>query len=303
MIASAAIYYLFNLFIEKEIDFLSLSTNLGDSWYLITLVLILMPVNWALELIKWRGLVIQVEEISIKKSVNSILAGILLSLLTPNRVGELGGKLIYIQKEKRSAVLYFNSVCSISQLLITIIVGLAAMFFLRDVFAIWVELEDELFLGLIFLIYVLIVSIFFKSNSLVKIFNYFSKARTKESISINTSQRISLILLSLARYLVFCIQFFILVKIFESEITIFESTLSIALIFFLTAIVPTGWISDLPVRTTIAFFVFESMSFSGSSGLSASILLWIINLLIPALLSLALLRDIDWMKNLIWSRK
>lgn len=191
-----------------------------------------MPVNWALELIKWRGLVIQVEEISIKKSVNSILAGILLSLLTPNRVGELGGKLIYIQKEKRFAVLYFNSVCSISQLLITIIVGLAAMFFLRDVFAIWVELEDELFLGLIFLIYVLIVSIFFKSNSLVKIFNYFSKARTKESISINTSQRISLILLSLARYLVFCIQFFILVKIFESEITIFESTLSIALIFF-----------------------------------------------------------------------
>lgn len=280
-------------------DFDLLTAKMNDSWEILLLALIMMPVNWILETIKWRGLVNQIQEISIIKSLKSILAGILLSLITPNRVGELGGKLIYIEKEKRSAVLYINSVCAMTQLLVTMLAGLFSLFFLQEALSIWIKVEGLLLLGLIVLTSLLLLIVFFRSNTLMKVFNIFSKKQDL-AIKLDTLSRVKLIGISLVRYFVFCIQFYIIIRVFEAEISFFESSVAIALIFLLTAVVPTGWISDLPVRTSIAFFVFELMSFNGSSGLSASILLWLINLLIPALISLVLLRNIDWMGKLNW---
>ncbi|KAA3652528.1 MAG: hypothetical protein DWP98_00975 [Bacteroidetes bacterium] len=288
-------YYLYYLVENRGLEFGFLSDKIISSWVLLVFAICLMPINWILETIKWRNLVIEVQRIDFLEAIQSVLAGILLSLLTPNRIGELGGKLIYIKKENRTTVLYLNTVSSISQLLITCIIGIWAVFVIRDFIQFKIIFNDYLLFGVILITTMLLIFTYFFSNRLSKIVSYFSKKKTSTFIRINSKQRLQLFSYSMLRYLVFCIQFFILVQIFEPSITFSESSLLIALIFFFTALIPTGWISDLPVRTSIAFFIFELLGYNGTYGLASSFLLWLVNLLIPALFSLFLLRKVNWM--------
>lgn len=297
--ALVAIYYLASLIQEKEVDFSVILTAVIESWTTILFVLALMPINWLIETVKWKTLVNSIQELNFTKSFQSILAGILLSLFTPNRIGELGGRLIFIEKEKRATILYMNSICSISQLMITMLVGIWSLVLLRNYLSDWIIFEEPVLYVFISLFSVLLMFVYFYSNQLGKLFDFFSKKEEGNSRKkVSKRSRFGLLTMSLCRYIVFCIQFYLVVQIFEPSISIQLSTSSIALIFILTAVVPTGWISDLPVRTSIAFFVFELVGLNGVSGLTASILLWSINLLLPALISLFLLQNVDWMGKL-----
>jgi hypothetical protein len=301
LIAITAIYYLVGLIQDKEMDLAETVSQILESRLSIIVVVLLMPINWLLETLKWRSIVDPIQKINFIKSVKSIFAGILLSLFTPNRIGELGGRLLYIKKENRSTVLYLNSICSISQLMITVLIGIWSILYLKDFLTDWIDMEESILIVIDSTFTILILLVYFSSKQLGKLFDFFSKKKEEKSNKrVNKRIRFRLLTLSLARYAVFCIQFYLVIQIFESTITIQLSTAAIALVFFLTAVVPTGFISDLPVRTSIAFIIFEFIGFNGVSGLSASILLWIINLILPALISLYFLRKIDWMGKLNW---
>jgi hypothetical protein len=54
-------------------------------------VVLLMPVNWFLELVKWKRLVGRNQDLSYGVALRGLLLGVALSVITPNRLGELGG--------------------------------------------------------------------------------------------------------------------------------------------------------------------------------------------------------------------
>ena len=265
--------------------------------------LCLMPFNWLIETIKWRVLVTQIQKISFLDSVKSILAGVLLSLPTPNRIGELGGRLLYIEKGKRTSVFYINSVCSLTQVLITTLLGLWSFYMLNELLNKWVVFNNEYLLFTVFIISIVLLFVYFYSNSLHRLFNLFSKQEFEVKLKISYLNKFYLMGFSFLRYLIFIMQFYLLMIVFEPQITFLDSSLAIALTFFITAAIPTGGLSDLPVRTSIVIYVLDLMGYNGSAGLSASIILWIINLLIPAIFSLIILRKIDWVAKFKWRKE
>jgi len=66
-------------------------------WYLLY-VLFLMPVNWGIEIVKWRYMILKIERITFYKSLKAVLVGITFSSFTPNRVGDYFGRALMFGK-------------------------------------------------------------------------------------------------------------------------------------------------------------------------------------------------------------
>jgi hypothetical protein len=86
------------------------------------------------------------------------------------------------------------------------------------------------------------------------------------------------------RYLVYSIQFLILLKIFLVHGEIVELVCTIWLIFWAMAIVPTIAIAEIGIRGETALFFLLPLSQNQIGIVSSTILLWFINLIIPSLI-------------------
>ena len=96
-------------------------------WWLAA-VLVLLPVNWLLEAIKWRMLTANVQKITLGFSIKAVLVGISTGFFTPNRIGELVGRVMYLNVENRKAGVTMSVVNSLTQNLVLVLCGVPACF-------------------------------------------------------------------------------------------------------------------------------------------------------------------------------
>ena len=92
---------------------------------------------------------------------------------------------------------------------------------------------------------------------------------------------------SVARYAVFTTQFFILLELFEVQILYADAIILIMIMLFVISVIPTIAITEIGVRGSVAVFLFGLISANTIGILSATFLLWVINLLIPSLIGVA----------------
>jgi hypothetical protein len=107
----------------------------------------------------------------------------------------------------------------------------------------------------------------------------------------NSGELIHVLLLSLCRYCLFAFQYYLLLRLFSLEVPLIDGLILISSIYFVMALVPSVALSELGIRGSVALFFFgnyfvscgiadDQMSFGI---ISASFLLWIINLAVPAI--------------------
>ena len=110
-----------------------------------SLVLLLMLVNWGIEAIKWKQLVSSIEKITLWKSVESVFCGLTLAVFTPNRLGEYGGRVFFLSPKRRIIGIVAMTVGNIGQMVLTNVFGIIAlcMFIYR-----FSPLDEGLFLAL-----------------------------------------------------------------------------------------------------------------------------------------------------------
>ena len=269
--------------------------QLNAHLYFFLLVFALMPLNWLIETFKWRNLVKQFSTISFRLSLLSVLFGLSMSLLTPYRLGELAGRLIHISKKQRIKVLYVNTFSSFSQLLLTVLAAVGVFPF----YPIFMSISFGLKLTFSIITAILLLYLFFSSNFIKRIILFINQrlrfGQEVDQLNFNTAKRGSTFLLSFIRYLIFLIQFLLLVYVFETTIPLKTAIMACVAVFFVASVVPSAWISDLPIRSSVAFIVFEHLGYSGVIGLFSSLILWCINLLLPAFLGLTEARKVDWL--------
>ncbi|MBL7753676.1 MAG: flippase-like domain-containing protein, partial [Chitinophagaceae bacterium] len=63
----------------------------------VLVVIVLMIVNWTIEAQKWRFLLKGTENFSLWTSLQSVLTGLAVSVITPNRIGEYMGRILYLR--------------------------------------------------------------------------------------------------------------------------------------------------------------------------------------------------------------
>ena len=115
--------------------------------------------------------------------------------------------------------------------------------------------------------------------------------------SLFTRELVHVFLLSLFRYLVFTTQFYFLLRSFGVDIGLVNSYVLIALSFFLSSLAPTFSVAEVIVRSASSALVFSLIVNNTAAVVASSMLLWIINLGIPALIGGLLLTDIAKIEN------
>ena len=100
-------------------------------WNLVA-VLVLMLVNWTIETFKWKLAVQKIQQVGFFTAFKAVLSGVSFSVTTPNRVGEYLGRVLYMNEGNRLKAISLTITGSISQLIVTLVMGLAGLIILRS---------------------------------------------------------------------------------------------------------------------------------------------------------------------------
>jgi len=279
-----------------------------QSWKFFTVV-ILMLVNWGIEARKWQLLVRHMQPFSLLQSFKSVLSGCSVTMLTPNRIGEYGGRMLFVLPPHRIKAISLTIVGSISQLLITMIMGCMGLIFLRffshtgsnalpvlphfwgDVL-IYFSVASTIMLFLFYIRLGWLVRLLEKLPALHKVTRHISVLDEFE-----TKQLVQIMALSLLRYLVFVLQYVLLLQVMQVNISPGLSFWLITVFYLLMAVAPTVGFLELPVRAKASMELMMAYSTNTLGIQTAALTIWGINLVIPAIIGSLLILGIKIVKE------
>lgn len=265
-------------------DFTSLSIN----YFFLLVAFLLSFLNWGIETVKWRFVVSKIQQVDFRTALKIVFTGITLSLITPNRIGEIPVRAYLLNNTAQlKENIYATFISSLAQLLITLLFGMLGVVFTLNL--IDIELSKTvlifltIFIGLLFLTFIY-------SNKLKDFFlNLLHKTATIEFSRIET---LKILGLSLLRYVVFCVQYFLILEALQVHFTTFIMLWLIPVCFLMASSIPTFVLSELGVRSSVAIVVFGVLANNDLSVVLSATLLWIINIALPATYGLFFLKQI-----------
>lgn len=280
----------------------------GENAWKFWLVIILAFVNWSYEARKWQILLRAVQPVRFFTAIKSVLCGVTLSLNTPNRIGEYGGRILFIKEGNRIKAVSLSIVGSISQLIITLLMGCLGLLYIilqlksdavvMGLSIFWIKI----FLYFSVLVVLIFILFFFKLSWIIRMVEklpYVKKYVKYVNVLDHFEPKILLRLLSLSfcRYIVFILQYIFMLQLLDVKIEWWQSFWIITILFWVLAIVPSFAIADLGIRGkfAVALFTLFSSNIVGIIGTTFGI--WFINLFIPAIIGSLLIIGIKIFKE------
>ena len=278
----------------------------SDNIHWLILTILFIPLNWAFETFKWQALIKNFENLSFWKCYQAILAGITLSLFTPNRIGEYGGRILLVKPENNWKGVIATLVGSFSQLLVLMSFGiLGSLYFMHHFFelASWV-LGSLLFLGL--LLSGLMLFCFYNIDLIVpiakripyahKLKRFVKHVKVLKNYSSKTLS--TTLSFAFARYITYSLQYFFMLQFFGIKVSIINGIAGIATIFLFQTSIPLPPLMGLFVRGKIALDIWGIFSKNELGILASTFSLWILNLIVPALIGMVFIIKINVVQSL-----
>ena len=283
-----------------------ITTSFTNRWQfmLMATAFILVSVNILLEAFKWKFQVRPIENINICKSYISIFTGMTAGMFFPNRTGNFLGRIFMLERGDRIKAAMVTVVGGMGQMIATVSFGLLASLFFVEKYRILLTVGSVIIITLSILLYFNIYLLKYlqllipkrykeKTRSYMEIFSQYTK---KELLNI--------LILSFIRYLLYSFQFVLLIWAFNVPLSYLNAMIPISLTYLIMMIVPFITITEIAVRGSISIMIFEkwlimngiSSSFSAMV-FSASSLLWIFNIAIPAVIGLFLTNRLKFFRK------
>ncbi len=266
---------------------------------LISTVFLLGFVNIYLQFLKWKLTCKTVlSETKNSKILTSLFYGLSAGAMTPMRVGEYFGRAIAFKNKSVLQVTVATLADKFFPLMIVTFLGsMASIFFLYFYYAVSVYIVLALFVVVFSLFYLfgLLIrsenfwdSIFFKklSNSM-RFENLFLQLQSLKKFDKKYFARMSII--SLLFYFCFLLQYALLVSAFSHNTELLNYLWAGNLIMFIKTVIPPISLGELGIREGASVFFLTRFGELSSVAFNASIFLFVINILFPALAGLFLL--------------
>jgi hypothetical protein len=278
--------------LQESIDLIKQAPFGAQAWKF-WMVIALSCVNWGLEARKWQELMKHLQPINFFVALKGVLSGVTFSLNTPNRMGEYGGRVLYVNEGNRLKSVSLSIAGSICQLTITVLMGCGGLFFLLytsntetvmglSIYWIRVLLVLSLCAGAFLLLFLFrlswIIRLLEKIPGLARYLHYI---RVLDEFTPKLLLR--LLLLSFARYLVFVLQYILLLHVLKVEVGWQQGFWLISILYLVMAIVPSFAIADLGIRGKFSTELLSLYSANTIGILGTTFGIWFINLFIPAL--------------------
>ncbi|MFM6925202.1 MAG: lysylphosphatidylglycerol synthase domain-containing protein [Ferruginibacter sp.] len=278
----------------------------ANAWKFWTVILFVF-VNWGLEARKWQVLMQVLQPISFITAFKSVLCGVTFSLNTPNRMGEYGGRILFVDEGKRIKAVTLSIAGGMAQLIITMLMGCLGLLYLlvkpgtteltMGITVFWLRI---FFYGSI-LGTLVFVFFFFRLGWLIRLLQKlpYSHRFLKYMNVLETFDAkilLRLLFISLLRYIVFVLQYIFMLQLLQVEQDLWTGFWIITVMFWILAIIPSFAIADLGIRGTVAKTLF-SYSSNTLGILTATFGIWFVNLFIPALIGSLLILGIKIKKE------
>ena len=268
--------------------------------------LLLMPLNWTLETAKWWVLLRPLYPSPFAKAFIAVLNGISLSLFTPHRIGEYGGRILNYPAVGHTKVIMASLVANFGQLLCLISAGfIGIIFWGRSFFqAFGIVYDVALYVGgpiLVFLWWG-----FFSIRRFLPWIQRISWPTWLRWVpkTLEHARQFNKILLvqsaamAAIRFLIYSIQFVCLLLFFGLDVPWHILLNGVFVIYLLQSGLPLPPALGLLTRGELGVLIWQNYEVNPLAILAASIALFIINLAIPALLGLMVIVKTNVTKSL-----
>jgi uncharacterized membrane protein YbhN (UPF0104 family) len=289
-----AFYFIYHKFLKKNSDlkqFEELVTRISRQQVIFTLsaIVLLMLVNWLLESFKWQYLSRRLANISVWEAIEAVFCGLTWAIFTPNRIGEFGGRVMFLPNRKRIHGVFAMAVGAFAQNVITNVAGvLASLWFIYSFFHLsaWLFLGISalalIFLGLLLVVYFHIkwlVTLLDKIRFLKKYHRFFDIMGRYDS-----KELLVVIAYSLARFVVFSVQYYLVIHLLLPNLPPLPMMLTVVVFIFIQSALPSLDLLDIGVRNYTATYLFTYITNQHIAIMASVSSIWLINLIIPAIM-------------------
>ena len=250
--------------------------------------------NYALEAAKWQVLVKPAQRRLYSEALNDVLIGILFSVLTPERLGELAGRVVNLRMGNKLVGAASSLAGSIGQNIVIFFLGSVGFVFFALIIG---HLGTWPAVGSLFLVFCLtglFLFLFFNLYLLIPIVNRVSlpkrwKQLTEKLYALkdySNTDLLKVLLFSLLRVAIWSCQYLIILWMLIPDIDWQVALLVSWIVFLIQTGIPLPPISSLVARSSIAIYLWSYIGISEWNALTASFVLYFNNLIIPSVVGL-----------------
>jgi hypothetical protein len=291
-----AAWFIYQKFTTKNHDLIQFKTlihNLNANHVIVTLffVSVLMLLNWFIEALKWQYVTRKLIDISPWQAIESVFCGLTWAIITPNRIGEYGGRIMYLPNRKRIHGFFAMVIAGFSQNLVTNILGLTGV--LWFIYNYMFNYVGNLYFACIVVFVVVFLFFFllfyFNIGLMVKLLNrvkFIKKYHRFFSIMerYHTSELLNILWFSVSRFAVFTLQYYLLIHLLLPQIPAFSIVMMVFTFLIIQSALPSLDIFDVGVRSLTATQLFAYITSQQLAVVACVSLIWLINLIIPAVI-------------------
>jgi hypothetical protein len=280
IISSAFIFLYRKLFISNQFSEISEGFSTGISVFslpLLALVPLLGIFNWGLEAFKWKSIAQKLQPLSFASAYKGVVSGITIGLVTPNRIGEYGGRVLYLKSENRIKGVVGAVTGNVSQLLVTLLFSFPGiiLFFSAHELRIWLLPALLLFVVLFFLFFNVRRISGMLGGKFINVLSFLKEFSLQHLILIFS--------LSVLRYFIFLTQFYLLLLVFNVVLSLNDVFIFLPLVFLAISLIPGFALTEWGIRGSASLFFIGMVSSNTVGILAAAGLLWIVNIALPSI--------------------
>jgi hypothetical protein len=280
----------------------------GNEAWKIYAVIILVLVNWGIEARKWQLLIRPLEKISWWKAFKATISGVAFSVLTPNRIGEYAGRMLYLEEGHRLRSIPLTLIGSLAQLIITLFAGIAGMMLMNNF---WQQpmlahtvpvlfMKASLYvigtIAMVLLLFFLRVSVLSKWIEKIPATGKFSQY-IEAADHFSNYHLFKILWLSLFRYLVFTLQYVWLLQVLQVEVSLIQGLVLVSVLFLLLSVYPTFALLELVIRQQLGILIIGLVSANTLGITAASTGIWLLNLVLPAIIGSLFILSVRMYRN------
>ena len=264
----------------------------GKGAWPLLFILLLMFFQWFLEAIKWKMLLKDIVSIHWINAFRSILSGITVSVVTPNRLGEFAGRIIHLPNGTRLEGTAFTFIGNLAQLIITCLIGSISLYIGYDQLKGQLNADEsfysiDLLLLLAPIATLVLLLVYFSSSWILQKLGHWKLLKAFSShllmLSRTPASRLTgVLILSSVRYAIFVFQYLIVFRFTGMTTELLVLAISVSVMLLWLSIVPTFSFMEMGVRWQFALLLFPAI---GSPLLAIPIavfIIWLVNFIIPA---------------------
>jgi hypothetical protein len=261
----------------------------GRAIFVMSCVVLLMLVNWVAEAFKWKYITRELVSITSWQAVEAVFCGLTWAIFTPNRIGEYGGRVMFLPNRKRIAGMFVMAIGSFGQNVITNVLGLTALIWFAFTF-LHINIAISLALSLAaFGFMALMLVFYFNIGWLVTLLNRISFLKKYHRFfdimaKYHTGELLNIMWFCLTRFFVFSFQYYLVIHLLLPDMPVFPMMMMVFILFFIQSALPSLDLLDVGVRSMTASAFFAYITDQNIAVMAAVSSIWFINLILPSIL-------------------